>query len=91
MTALFIVCSALTVLLSRCQRLFDPFANNYVCVQPRSSAVNTALPAFAAERRRLLSIDISWQRGAQQQTRRTPLLLSIDGTDRRTDERSTVS
>jgi len=30
-------------------------------------------------------------RGAQQQTRRTPLLLSIDGTDRQTDGRSTVS
>jgi len=51
-----------------------------------------ALPAFAAERRRLAvrrpqqSIDISSQ-GAQQQTFRTPLLLSIDGTDRRTDGR----
>jgi len=33
-----------------------------------------------------LSIDISCSHGAQQQTRRTPLLLSIDGTDRRTDE-----
>jgi len=43
------------------------------------------LPAFAAERRRLLSMDISGPRGAQQQTGRTPLLLSIDGTDRRTD------
>jgi len=44
------------------------------------------LPAFAAaERRRLLSVDISCPRGAQQQTRRTPLLLSIDGTDRRMD------
>jgi len=68
--------------------LFDPFANKYVCVRPRSSAVNTTLPAFAAERRRLLSIDISWQRGAQQQTRRTPLLLSIDGTDGQTDGRT---
>jgi len=49
-------------------------------------------PAFAAERRRVLSIDISCLRGAQQQTRRTPrLLLSIDGTDRRTDGRWTVS
>jgi len=38
---------------------------------------------FAAERRRLLSIDISWLRGAQQQTHRRPLLLSIDRTDRR--------
>jgi len=46
------------------------------------------LPAFEAERRRLLSIDISCLRGAQQQTRHTPLLLSIDGTDRQTDGRS---
>jgi len=48
------------------------------------------LPAFAAERRRLLSIDIS---GAQQQTRCTSPLLSIDGkdepTDRRTDDGQT--
>ena len=47
--------------------------------------------AVAAERRRLLSIDISCSRGAQQQTRRKPLPLAIDGTDRRTDGRSTVS
>jgi len=47
-----------------------------------SSAVNMTLPAFAAERRaaaplllgarRTLSIDISYPRGTQQQTRRTP-------------------
>jgi len=44
------------------------------------------LPAFAAERRRRQpSIDISCPQGAQQQTRRTPLLLSIDGTAGRTD------
>jgi len=60
------------------------------------------LPAFAAERRAAapllpsarrppLSIDISCPRGAQQQTRRTPLLLSIDGTDGRTDGHSTVT
>ena len=35
-----------------------------------------------------LQIDIFCQRGAQQQTRRTPLLLSIDGTDGRTDGRT---
>jgi len=46
------------------------------------------LPAFAAERSRLLSIDISCPRGAQQQTRRTPLLLLIDRTDRQTDGRT---
>jgi len=39
------------------------------------------LSVSAAERRHLLSIDISCPPGAQQQTRRTPLLLSIDGTD----------
>jgi len=56
------------------------------------------LPAFAAERhaaaplllhgRPPLSTDISSPHGAQQQTRRTPLLLSNDGTDRRTDGRT---
>jgi len=49
-----------------------------------------ALSAFAAERRRRstlpaahlqLSIDISCPLGAQQQTRRPSLLLSIDGTE----------
>jgi len=55
--------------------------------QPRPLAVNMTLPTFAAEHRRLLVIDISCPRGAQQQTRRTPLLLSIDGTDGRTDAR----
>jgi len=35
-----------------------------------------------------LSIDISCPLGAQQQTRRPPLLLSIDGTDRRMDGRT---
>ena len=53
------------------------------------------LPAFAAERWRLhstapaarpqLFIDVSCRQGAQQQTRRPPLLLSIDGTDKRTE------
>jgi len=32
-----------------------------------------------------LSIDIACLQGAQQQTRQLPLLLSTDGTDRRTD------
>ena len=50
-----------------------------------SSAFNTALRAFAAERRRLLSTDISCCRGTQQQTPRRPLLWWVDGTDRRTD------
>jgi len=54
-----------------------------IFVQPRPSAVNITLPAFAAERRRLLSIDISCPWRAQQQTRRTP--LPISGTDRRAD------
>ena len=62
----------------------------YVFVQRRPSAVNI-YNVFAAERRHLLSIDISCLYGAQQQTRRTPLLLLIDGTDRRTDGHATVS
>ena len=45
----------------------------------------STLAAFAAKRRRLPSVDICCPRGAQQQTRHTPLLLPIDGTDRRID------
>jgi len=71
-------------------------------MKPRPSAVNITLPAFAAERRAAAplllsagvccrsvvqqSIDISCPRGAQQQTRHTPLLLLISGTDRRRDK-----
>jgi len=43
---------------------------------------------FTLIRQLQLSIDISCPQGAQQQTHRTPLLLSIDGTDRRTDGRT---
>ena len=46
-----------------------------------------ALPECAAERRHRLMIDISCIQGTQQQTRQTPLLLLIDGTDRRTLDR----
>jgi len=61
--------------------------------EPRPSAFNVTLPALllsvhaAGTRRRRpqLSIDISCPQGAQQQTRRPPLLLSID---RRTDGRT---
>ena len=51
------------------------------------------LPAFAAERRRLHHGARSYRSisavdaEAQQQTRRPPLMLSIAGTDRRTDAR----
>jgi len=47
-----------------------------------------SVPAAATRRRRLLSIDIFCQRGAQQQTRCTPLLLLNDGTDGRADRRT---
>jgi len=47
------------------------------------------VPVFAAERRHLLSIDISCPHGAQQQTRRQPLLPWIDGADRWTLDRFT--
>jgi len=59
-----------------------------------NSVVSMTLPAFAAERRAAdpgcgaaaagrpaLSIDIFCTYGAQQQTRRTPLLRLTDGTD----------
>jgi len=55
------------------------------------------LPAFAAAApccrapAEQQSISIFCPHGAQQQTRRTSLLLSIDGTDGRTDGRRTVS
>jgi len=61
------------------------------------------LPASAAERRPLqhgarpqLPIDTSYPQGAQQQTRRPSLLLSIDGADEerrdgRTDGHPTVT
>jgi len=50
----------------------------------RLGACSTALAAID---RYLLQIP----GGAQQQTRRPPLLLSIDGTDRHTDGRPTVA
>jgi len=59
-----------------------------VCVEPPPSALNMTLPAFAAERRRvqhcagIYRSTTTAEAGAQQQTRRPPLLLSIDGTDR---------
>jgi len=53
-------------------------------------AVNVPLPAFAAERRRLLLIDISCRRGAQQQTHcMLLLLLSIDISCRRGAQQQT--
>jgi len=49
----------------------------------RRAAAPLLLSAPAAgTRRRQLTIDISCSQGAQQQTRRPSLLLSIDGTDR---------
>jgi len=67
-----------------------------VCIQPATAAVNVTLSALAAAapllllgaRRPPLSIDISHTRDARQQIRRTPLLLSVDGTDRQTDGRT---
>jgi len=48
------------------------------------------LAAFAAERRRVqhISIDSAARARAQRQIRRTPLLLSIDGTDEHTNTQS---
>jgi len=58
-------------------------------VQLPTSADNVTLFAFAAVRRAAAtSIDISCPPGPQQQTRRTLVQRSIDGTDRRTDGRT---
>ena len=56
-------------------------------VPPCTATVNMTLPAFVAGRRRLLSVEISCPRGAQQQTRRLPSLLSVGRTDGPTLER----
>jgi len=50
-----------------------------------------ASPLLLGARRPTLSIDVSCQHDAQQETRHTPQLRSNDGTDRLTDEHSTVS
>jgi len=66
----------------------------HVFVEPRPSALNTTLAAFAAERRRLQHGARNYRSisaadfGDQQQTYWPPLLLSIDGTDRQTDGRT---
>ena len=61
--------------------------NEAVCVQPRPrSAANMTLPTFAAERRSMLSIDIFCLRGAQQQSRRTPLYTAVNRWGRQTDD-----
>jgi len=54
-----------------------------------TSAVNVALPAIAAAAPAVQqSVDISYPPGQRQQTRRTLLQRSTDGTDRQTDERT---
>jgi len=71
-----------------------------VCFELSPSPLNVTLSAFAAKHQRRaaysmthaarpqLSNDISCPHDAQQQTRRPPLLLSSDGTDRQTDGRT---
>ena len=61
------------------------------CVQPPPSALNVTLTAFAAPtaRHQQLLVDIFCLQRTQQLTRRP--LLSIDGTDRQTDGRSSVT
>jgi len=50
-----------------------------------------AVPLLLGAQRPPLSIDISCPHGAQQQTRRTPLLWSNDGTDGQMDGHPTVT
>ena len=73
-----------------------PIVNTLRSLLPPSSVLNMMLSAFGAEHSLLsadacspqLSIDIFCQHGDHQQTRRPPLLMSIDGTDRRKDGRT---
>jgi len=59
---------------------------------PAFAAVRrAAVPLLLGARRPPLPIDISCPHSVQQQTRRTPLLLSNDETERRTDGHPTVS
>jgi len=68
-----------------------------LCVQPRFSAVNVTLPAFAAERRAaaplLLGPGACYRsippacRALRSKSAARRCMLSIDGTDRRTDKR----
>jgi len=66
----------------------DSAANNSSSVgcQRDATSICCWAPAPAA-RRTQLSIDISRPQSTRQQTRRLPLLLSIDGTDRQTLDR----
>jgi len=70
----------------------QPYSWKQICVDhPRSSALSMTLPAIFAKRGRLQQIYQSILAAgarAQQQTSRTPLKLSIDGTDGRTDRRT---
>ena len=67
-----------------CSKCVSFWGNSYsIDLYLTSSLLQNPGGATAAEHRRLLSIDIFCQWGAQQQTRCTPL----DGTDRRTDVR----
>ena len=73
----------------------------FYCVQPEEIEINVTILEFTSKllcyepapvaRRLQLAIDISCPQGAQQQTRRPPLLLSTEGTNRRTDGHSTVT
>ena len=56
-------------------------------LRPRPCAAAPLLPGAG---RPPLSTDISCPRSTQQQTRRTPLLRSINGTDRQTDRRTDI-
>jgi len=69
-----------------------------LCVQPRLSAVNVTLPAFAAERRAaaplLLGPGACYRsippacRALRSKSAARRCMLSIDGTDRRTDRQT---
>jgi len=49
---------------------------------------NNSTSQYSVKALKAVQIDISWPPSPQQQTRRTPVQLSTDGTDRRTDRQT---
>ena len=72
----------------RLEKYPDIVAGNLTTAGSRAGLLQSCVCVTIAGQQ---SIDISWPPGAQQQTRRTLLQRSIDGTDRQTDGHRTVT
>ena len=72
------------------QTMSGSSSNKPLLIEPCSSALNMTLPAhLLLSAGACIRCDRQLVRGTQQQTSRTPLLLSIDGTDRQANTRHT--